>query len=427
MIISSHMNENAPVRISKNVSERLTASMKFVLYHETKNNEVVALWSDLGKTLTLGPAGYKALSEAADDLRKNGTNLRTYPKKYLVDLLARTIIATGDHTAVIPKVIATLNEQFHKQIALVPFWGVGIEDRIVLQFGPYRLKKLGAAGFHKEVVMPLRSMGRAFGHTKKRISDDVKDLIESVKHVPNVPILTVTYDGSREGAGDFVAVIAENVANFLQFIAAPLVGRNGVRPIDHRGAYFGRFSTFMPVLSYDARTSKLVSLSRPNLRDNPHGPTITKQLLRDFKKLGGYALLPFVADGPSKSDTPMNMLLRAIQLFADGERAMSERQAIVSYVAACEALFNHREKPEKYACTGIALAFGGDFLETLELAESVYDERSRAAHLGLNPTLTMPARRFAYRSITYIITNFDRFKSKRAIRAWIESGFQNSE
>jgi hypothetical protein len=116
----------------------------------------------------------------------------------------------------------------------------------------------------------------------------------------------------------------------------------------------------------------------------------------------------------------MIFLLRAVRLFAEGERAVSERQAIVSYVGACDALFNHKDKPTLYVTAGMAATSNSRFEDALEVADRLYEERSGSVHLGIEPTSVPVARRFALNAIGYVAAHLDELPTKKAIRTWIE-------
>ena len=79
-------------------------------------------------------------------------------------------------------------------------------------------------------------------------------------------------------------------------------------------------------------------------------------------------LLASVPTGPLAQQRN-DMLLRAIQLFADGERAVSLRQAIISYIGSRDTLFGRKGAAEQYTCTGMALRIGGDFKSAYEAAK----------------------------------------------------------
>jgi|GEM_PF-6803308 len=339
---------------------------------------------------------------------------QTYPLRFLRTVVAHSIIDFGsDFEVAATSIEDSLQENLGRQRAFVGFWGFHLTNGVVLDFGTYRLQQLGPEGYDREIIEPFRAF-RGTDHPD--LSEDVARIEKNTDYLRNVPVLIVDYEGAAEGAKDTVRPVAEHVAEFVQFLLAPSWrSRDDVKIIDHRGGYHGRFSTVMPVLSLDND-----ALDLPDVRENPWGGEIGKKQMEVAAHTGILDLLPAVPRGPSKTDSLTDMLLRAIQLFADGERATSQRQAIVSYIGACEALFGHRRQAEQYTCTGIALCLGHDFDAAYRAATALYGQRSRATHQGISPDGIGEARRAAYRSIDYVLRHKAELHSKKAIRRWIE-------
>jgi len=234
--------------------------------------------------------GYVFLEKIVE-LLSGVSELKTYPDRYLKRLVVDSVIDNGENIAEIVSALQrSLNESFGHHTAFVPFWGFHIEDDISLQFDRYRLCKLGEEGFQREILLPFQQF-RA-GVEKSQLNDEIKHIMKQYEHIRNVPILAIGYHGASEGAKEFVSTIAQHVAEFLQFAMASSARlREDVKIIDHTGTYFGRFTSCMPVLSRDHENSTPNRLSGPNLRRNPWGPKLTKDVLDDLKDLGAIDLL----------------------------------------------------------------------------------------------------------------------------------------
>jgi hypothetical protein len=158
----------------------------------------------------------------------------------------------------------------------------------------------------------------------------------------------------------------------------------------------------------------------PNLRRSPYGGLLGTWHSDALNNMGILDLLPKVPAGPSEGDDVDDMLLRAIQMVADGERATSQRLAMVGYVGACDTLFGKRGQATRYTSAGMAVAMEGDFALNYDLALEQYDKRSRSAHDGFSSEELLPARRFAYKSIAYVSQRKATLTNKEAIHAHIE-------
>jgi hypothetical protein len=398
--------------------KRLAYLMRALVEQQVPVSSLSAMWSNGNGVLSIGLVGYATLSNIAAELQ-SVPKWHTCPVDFLMTIAAHAFLDhRGDAQQSIEQIEQKLNDNVGLQRAFVPFFGFHLEDGLILDFGKYRLQQLGAAGFHSEIIQPLRHIRRTLG--EEQIADDIAVITQTFKYTPNVPILTTNYDGSREGATVIVRQIAENVAAFMQLIAAWSVrGREHVKVIDHRGAYVGQFSNFMPVLSLDTESLEPLALGTPNLLENPHGPVITAKDIEYLKTTGLLDLLPEVPSGPTKGESVTAILLRASQLIADGERGVSIRQAIISYIGACDAMFGKSDASELYTCAGIAAASGEDFDSAFAQAKLLYEARSVAAHDGISPETLGPARSIALTCIQFLANRKTVLKNKAAIREWI--------
>jgi len=394
------------------------ASIRELLKHRVSHRESVASWNDNRGSLHLDSVGLATITEIADEIGSS-SRLKNAPRNFLRRAIAISTLEAGfaPEDAVI-EIERLLTEDYGKHIAYVPFWGLHLGEGVRLSFGDYELKQIGDDGFENEILKPFLEMRSELA--PEIVESDVRSLKQTLQHVPNVPVLVFRYEGLVAAAAETVRPIAERVADMLQFLIAPVVDRRTIHIIDHRGVYFGRFSTIMPVVSFDPDTTKMQRLARPNIRENPWGPKLPKDVVDDFLKSDTLGILNAIPLEPSKGESVRNKVVRAIRSFADGERAISGRQAIISYVGACEVFFGHREHAERYTCMGMALVLGNTE-ESHKLTRKIYEQRSLAAHAAIEPALVGPARRIAYQTIRYMLEHAKTLSSKDKIRAWIEA------
>lgn len=391
-------------------AKRLLALVEAVNEGRSSAAGAYASWSTQAGDIHLSVDGLRSLSEAVEILRRRGA-YRTYPRNHLMRVVVHSLLNhPNDPLAALKHAEFQLDSRIGRQRAFVPFWGFHLIDNLALDFGAYRLMQLGRDRYEHEIIENVRK----FRVSSNDLEGDLARLREATEHIANVPVLLVEYEGASAGAAEYIDPIADRVAEFMQFATGVLMPREDVKVVDHRGGYFGRFTSVMPVMSDEP------SLSLPNLRGNPYGARFGDEGRRWLESASLLELLPKVPAGPTEGRGVDDMLLRAIQLIADGERAISQRQAIVAYVGACDVLFGKRDDAQRYTCTGMALAAGGDFETAFPFANEQYDKRSRSAHDGLSPEEASPARRFAYLSVAYVAARRGTLTSKRAIRAHIE-------
>jgi hypothetical protein len=406
--------------VSTNVNRsRAKRLLEIMLRQEAPAVDSFSIWTTQKGSLALSLVGALVLTEAARTYQKVDA-WKSYPVRFLERLIA---VATIEHRPDVDAVLAEMERRLGKDSgrhrAFVPFWGFNLDDDVVLNVGPYEVKVLGEKGFEDEVLRPFRDFRSVGG---RDIGDELERVKKDFRHVSARPGLVIEYEGVADSATEAAAPVGERVSEFLQFIVGVLTpDRGDVRIVDHRGAYVGRFSTFMPVLSMVGGAAAPNALRSPNLLKNPAGPTIDEDAAAWLMRSPLAQLLPHALDEPApKSKATTTFLLRAVRLFADAERAVSERQAIVSYVGACDALFNHKEQPTLYVTAGMAATSNSTFEDALEVADRLYEERSGSVHLGIEPTSVPVARRFALNAIWYVVAHIDVLQNKTAIRKWIE-------
>lgn len=412
--------------LSNETRSRAKRLLEIMLRQAAHGADSFSIWSTKNGSLTLNLVGTRLVTETARTFQKVDA-WKSYPVRFIERLIAFTAIERRpDVDAIIAEVERSLVEDSGKHRTFVPFWGFNLEDDVVLNVGPYAVNVLGEDGFEREVLRPFADFRSVGG---RDLADEIKRAKKDFRHVSARPGLVIEYEGVADSATDAVAPVGERVSEFLQFVVGVLTpDRADIRIIDHRGAYVGRYSTFMPVLSTIGGAASPNALSSPNLMKNPAGPTIDGDAAAWLLRSPLARLLPHALDEPGRnSKATMTFVLRAVRLFADGERAVSERQAIVSYVGVCDALFNHKEQPTLYVTAGMAATSNSQFKDALEVADRLYEERSGSVHLGIEPTSVPVARRFALNAIGYVAAHLDKLPNKKAIRKWIEPHVEHAQ
>lgn len=405
-----------PISLTRQARLRIKELLEAIDSQRVPYRNFVASWSNSFGTLSVGKHGLDTISEIADELR-NVSSLATFPKDYLTSEIAREYLKHPSQPLVtLAALLETLTQGYSRQQAFVPIWGFEITDDFSLRFGEHVLIKLGEDGFKKQILDPFESFRSAVGPVE--FAKELAHIKKSYEHISAVPVLIVTYMGSARGAKDVVDPIATRVSEIMQFLVAWKTVRDRAPVIHHSGAYFGRFMSIMPVLSRDSDMQPF-ALNSPNIRGFPYGATLNADDVKFFTEAGFLGVLPQVLSNPSRGHGAFSLLLRAIQLFSDGERAISSRQALISYVGACDVLFGKKDAAELYTCAGMAAAAMTPFLETFKRCKRLYGARSDAAHLGVTPTGVEDARYFSMNSIRYVSVNRSELSNKRKIRDWL--------
>ncbi len=118
-----------------------------------------------------------------------------------------------------------------------------------------------------------------------------------------------------------------------------------------------------------------------------------------------------------------DLIFLAITNFAEGERAVSPRQKILSYVTALELFFNERSASTQAVVEGVAFLAGKRYTQRKAIMERIaemYDLRSRVSHSGVAPEEIAVDRRIVLDMILRMISLRGSLKSKDDVRDWID-------
>jgi hypothetical protein len=116
----------------------------------------ISIWSRESGSISVGTAGYRAISAAAEML-KSQPAWNTYPHGYLLRVAADALIdGRGDTAVALDAIEAKLNSGLGHQRAYVPFWGFHLRDGLEFDFGPYKLAQIGEGRYDAEILGHVR-------------------------------------------------------------------------------------------------------------------------------------------------------------------------------------------------------------------------------------------------------------------------------
>jgi hypothetical protein len=255
--------------LSNETRSRAKRLLEIMLRQEAPGADSFSIWSNKKGSLTLNLVGARLLTDTARTFQKVDA-WKSYPVRFLERLIAFTAIEhRPDVDAIVAEVERGLVEDSGKHRAFVPFWGFNLENDVVLNVGPYAVNVLGEDGFEREVLRPFADFRSVGG---RDVADEIERAQKDFGHVSARPGLVIEYEGVADSATEAVAPVGERISEFLQFVVGVLTpDRADIRIVDHRGAYVGRYSTFMPVLSTIGGAVAPNALSSPNLYQEPRG------------------------------------------------------------------------------------------------------------------------------------------------------------
>ncbi len=409
--------------LTKNNRTKLAGLIEAVCINaQVRPKDEVASYHRYGRGFGLDLAGYRALHDATTTLQSVEPWNEAYTAKVLQTRIIDAIFAGAEtYDELVAKLSDTLNADCKHLRAYVAFSGFHLEPDVEIVIGKYVLRVLGESGVEQEIIGRLNQHMTGEDWTEDECESERKRMRGYLKKHANLPILVVEFHGGIEAAQKHVDPIAEGVGLFIQFCIGALTDRYFDNPIivDHRGRFTGEFAAYMPVMTVD-----FDQLSFPNLRGFPYDCVISK---KDLESLEARGFLDLAEDfiGPA-SPTPnatRRLLHRAMCAFADAERATSPLTRIASYVTACEVFFSQRLRTEAWVTTGMALSNigndGRDFSQQLALAQSIYEDRSRAVHDGFEPEHVYLARKLALGSIEAMARMRHELPTRKKIKDWV--------
>lgn len=416
--------QHSSKRLSKNNRRKLAQLIEAVRTNaQTNPKDKVVRYLRNGTGFGLDTTGYSALRKATATLQ----TVASWNEAYTADILQNRLIdAIFDHARTVDDILNfvhdTLNADCKPLRAYVHFSGFHLDPDVEIKIGKHILRVLGEPDIEQEIIGRLNQHMDGPGWTDAQRQHERNRIREYVKKHINAPILIVKLHGNIEAVQKQVDPIANGIGLFMQFCVGALTDRYFDNPIiiDHKGRFTGDFESYMPVM-----TLEFDQLSFPNLRGFPYGCVFTKKDVERLEALGIVALAnEFVESYTPTPNAIQKLLHRAMCAFADAERAISPLSRIVAYVTACEVFFSQKPRTEAWVTAGMALSNvgndGRDFKQQLALAQAVYDDRSKAVHVGLEPKHVYIARKLALGSIHAMIQKQHELTTRNKIKKWLE-------
>ncbi len=400
---------------SKKQRTRLLALLREISSYAERDTSHNFVFAVRGRGITLDFDGYEVLARAANEIRDSAEWAGSYPQDFVINVIVGALVWTSSFEDALLQIERELTEGLSIFNAYVPLFGIRLDDDVRISFGPYQVRNLSDEDYNADL---LGAVERGTSELPEELRHSVLDRFR--KHageVRSLPVLIVPYRGSIEGARGIVAPIAGRICEFIQFCLALQVDRANVQIVEYRGAYEGRYMTVMPVVSAEGW------YSLPNLRGNPYAPVLSQKDLLELSRLGILAFAEHLAEPVRAGHDIVALVQRSIQQVADAERAFSDRQAITSYVSACEVFFSRTLRTSAWVTAGMATSLasrGMPLQEARDLSKAIYEERSQVVHEGISPTRTLEARNVAVQCILEMIARRDQLDGRAAIRRWIE-------
>lgn len=347
-----------------------------------------------------------------------------YGTKSLRDRLARLIIAVreaGEGAVLGPIIVAADEEMQAEQFdfaVTIPISGLQIPEAGHFDFGNgIVLRQLDAAGFTEVVETPIR---QRFERTAYSAEDKERGIAEQLKAAEifrDSLCLTFRSNVDVELTSERVRASAVPVVDFLQYCVSHFARPPDMQFIvDYRGD-FGR-GWFRPFLMVDA-----AGFSLQNLREDARIGTF----ILDGHGIGRLRAGGLLDCAPLFAATQVseyeNLIRIAVASFAEGERAVSKRQKIVSYVAAVEVFFNEDGRDiVRDIAESVAFLVGKNVTQRREIIlriKDLYQMRSDAAHVATEPAHVWEERLIVMRLLAELIGRRAEFRTRKNLKDWV--------
>jgi len=379
-----------------------------------------------GRGIELTPESEIAFERLIDSILKHNLLRRHMPRKTIERRVMNALLESepGDSIEdLVSNLIDSLIGDIKRYRAYVPIGGIRFAadaDIKAIPFGDMTLRVFGdASEFEQAFREPFLRVLRD-GLSEQEVRREDAWFIEHLTQLKWRPCLVVDVETGLENVRHVVFDRVQPIADFWQFCVGAIMPPDWTPLVDyHVGSLRGGYEAF-PVIAADESVVDL-----PTLPGGAPAVILTAGRIGYLEKLGllGLADVFGAADGDDGFGIDA-LLRRAIQNFADGERATSRRQKLLSYTAAAELFFTRSEGTAVAVTHGIATllaeALQQPYKELRRLAIRMYDARSRTIHDGATPS---PGAIATYSALSQnvilaMIERRSRFADREAISAW---------
>jgi hypothetical protein len=369
-----------------------------------------------GKVLFIGAPLRPAFDGAVAILQKKYGHRRS--RVALRSRLATLLISyrgNGDGISLVDAMAVELdNERFDLTVTL-PLQGIEIFGDVALDFGPIELRQFDDELFDERVIAPLKRIVHASAMADDKKADALKHQLEYAAPMRHAVCVTFQSHVDRDLTLELLSQQTLPVVDYLQFCASILSPPSWRHVVEFRGDY--THHTFLPAVLLSADGFTVLNIST--------GPMGNFRLDDDgFKMLSALGVVDCARlFGPAERNEYEELLFLAITNFAEGERAVSPRQKILSYVTALELFFNERTASTQAVVEGVAFLAGKNYNQRkgiIEQIERMYDRRSRVSHSGVAPKEIESDRAIVLDMILRMISLRGTFTTKEDIRNHID-------
>ena len=349
---------------------------------------------------------------------------KKYGTKSLRERVARLIIAAreaAEGVALAPFILAAEAEMQAESFdfaVTIPISGLRIPDAGQFDFGNgIVLRQLDAVGFNEVVETPIRQWFEQSAYTEQDQQRGIDEQLQIAEIFRDCLCLTFRSNIDVELTSERVRASTIPVVDFLQYCASYFARPPDMQfVVDYRGD-FGR-SWFRPFLMVDA-----AGFSLQNLREDARiGTFILSGDAIGRLRAGG--LLDCAALFAAPQVNEYESLIRiAVASFAEGERAASKRQKIVSYVTAIEVFFNEDARDiVRDIAESVAFLVGKNVTQRREIISRIkdlYSMRSAAAHVATEPSEVWEERFIVMRLLGELIGRRGEFRTRKDLKEWV--------
>lgn len=369
-----------------------------------------------GKVLYVG-ALLKPEFEAATDVlhRKYGARRSRGSLRLRLARLLISYPGDGLPELLVDSMAAELDRERFAFTVTLPLQGIEIDESVTLDFGPIELRQFDERVFEERVLRPLKRIVDRSAIPADQKGPALESQLKIAEPMRQAVCVTFRSDVDRDLTLELLSQQTVPVVDYLQFCASVLSPPSWRHVVEFRGDFAQR--AFRPALLLSADEFSVVNISSGPLARFRLGEAEVEKL----KALGVIDCARLF--GPGERNEYEDLLFLAITNFAEGERAVSPRQKILSYVTALELFFNERSASTQAVVEGVAFLAGKNYdrrKAIIERIDQMYDLRSRVSHSGVAPEEIESDRQIVLDMILRMISLRGRFASKGDVRDWID-------
>jgi hypothetical protein len=347
-----------------------------------------------------------------------------YGTKSLRERLAMLIIdarEAGEGVALAQFILAAdaaMQAEMFDFAVTIPISGLQIPDAGQFDFGNgIVLRQLDAAGFKEVVENPIQQWFDRTAYPEEDKQRGIDEQLTVAEIFRDSLCVTFRSNVDVELTSERVRASAVPVVDFLQYCASQFARPPDIRfVVEYRGDFGNGW--FRPFLMVDA-----AGFSLQNLREDVKIGTF---IFNDdaISRLRAVGLLECAGLFAAPQVTEYEDLIRiAIASFAEGERAVSKRQKIVSYVTAIEVFFNEKAGDiVRDIAESVAFLIGKNVTQRREIISRIkdlYQMRSDAAHVATEPSEVWEERFIVMRLLGELVGRRRDFRTRTDLKKWV--------